>query len=56
MKDSRMGQETTLAIESLSHDGCVDDRRTGIGDEAEVFVYQARLILLENADIRSVRA
>ena len=56
MKASRMGLETTLTRVSPRHDGCVDDQRTGIGDEFKVFVYQDRLILLEDAGLRSVRA
>ena len=56
VKNSWMGQETTLARESSRHDGCVDDQGTGIGDAVDVLVDHTRSGLLESEEIPSLRA
>ncbi len=47
-----MEQIASLGRESASPDGRVEDPRIGMGDEVEVFVPEARLMLLERAEIR----
>ena len=47
MGQERMGEETTLARESPSHNGCPDDQRNGLGADVEDLVHHALFILVK---------
>ena len=55
LRNSRVGQETTLVWGSQGYDVRLSDERTGIGDDVEVLVDHARSALPESEGIPSRR-